>query len=34
MEHGDYQTIMLAKLGKFACKTYRIKKLKEKYESK
>lgn len=34
MEHGDYQTIMLAGLGKFACKNYRIKKLKELHESR
>jgi hypothetical protein len=30
MEQGNYDTIMLAKLGKFACKEERIKKLKEK----
>lgn len=32
MEQGEYQTIMIAKLGKFACKKYRIEKLKEKYD--
>lgn len=34
MEHGDYDTIMLAGLGKFACKKYRIQKLKALYDTK
>ena len=34
MEHGEYQTIMLAGLGKFACKNYRIQKLKDIHESR
>ena len=34
MEHGEFQTIMLAGLGKFACKNYRIQKLKENHESR
>lgn len=34
MEHGEYQTVMLAKLGKFACKKYRLQKLKERYAVK
>lgn len=34
MEHGEYETIMLAKLGKFACKTFRIQKLHERLNRK
>ena len=32
MEQGEYQTIMLQYLGKFAVKTTRLKKIQEKYD--